>query len=380
MIMKDTGSRKRARESGQGKEGYGPIRRFRAWCDLGRTQGISTSASIAIIGAMTSTAELDFWALGSSTALDLVDIMGFTIIALFAHTVPNCYIELGDLPLDRLIKESYSKPVVSGVLKEKQVMWYVRLGLVASWIACLIFFPGFLPMLFLALSALGVMWYGNGIGKRIPVSYDYSFSVAYGFLTLFGVYAVGTPTVYTWIFMGIVVTGGTAFAQWENGLKDVEADRSTGVKSFAVLTGVRAKKKLTWSHPFIVYGVAVKAVFLAFCFWAFFEIYRADEFWGSVYLIFLLTYGIGSQAFLMWRFVNLRTRLDIRKTILMDVPLSAMVGFSVVAGPHGAIPLLLLMVFLIGGYMLGSKLQYGTEFKFGRYDKGWESRLKHELG
>lgn len=371
----------------------GPIRKFRAWMDLGRAQGISTTASIAIIGALTSTADVDIFDLGGP-ALDLIDIIGFTLVAIFSHTVPNCYIELGDLPLDSQIKESSMKPIVSGVLQKNEVMWFVRSGLIASWIISVIFFPDWLVLLFLGLSALWVMWYGNGIGKRIPGSYDLSFSAAYGFLTLWGIYAVGEPTVFSWMFIGIVITGGTAFAQWENALKDVDADRATGVRSFAVLLGVKGKMKLKATHPFMLYGYLLKIGMLACCFWALYEMHIAQTmldgpvvdmlgFGGTVpivypYAMFLFTFGIGSQVFVMRRFLRHRTRLGIRRTILYDVPLAAMVGFSVILGATSLMTLFLVMVFLIGGYLVGSSLQYGTEFKFGRYEKEWDGRMQEE--
>ena len=81
-----------------------------------------------------------------------------------------------------------------------------------------------------------LLWYGWK-GKKVAFSYDFSFSISYSFFVLFGVFAVGGfPTMYTWIFIGVVIFAATAFAQWENGLKDVDADRSVGVKSFAVVT------------------------------------------------------------------------------------------------------------------------------------------------
>jgi len=373
----------------------GPIRKFRAWMDLGRAQGISTTASIAMIGALTSTAPIRFFDLASPSSFDLIDIIGIIIISIFAHMVPNCYIELGDLPLDSRIKESSMKPVVSGVIKKKEVVWFVRSGLIASWISCFIFFPTLEAMIFLALSALWVMWYGNGLGKRIAGSYDYAFSLAYSFFTLFGVYSVGEPTIYTWFFIGIVITGGTAFAQWENGLKDVDADRAAGVRSFAVLSGVKAKKKMSPGHPYMVYGYAIKIVMLLCCFLALFEMYRTEVMLGGPavelvgldgimpiaypYLIFLVLIGIGTQVLLMRRFLRDRTRIGIRKTILMDVPMTALVGFSVIIGMVHFMTLFLVLVFLIGGYFVGSALQYGTEFKFGRYAREYDERMEREL-
>jgi len=51
--------------------------------------------------------------------------------------------------------------------------------------------------------------------KKYLVSYDFSFSVSYSFFVLFGVFVLGgSPTIYTWIFIGVVICAATAFAQW----------------------------------------------------------------------------------------------------------------------------------------------------------------------
>ena len=91
--------------------------------------------------------------------------------------------------------------------------------------------------------------------------------MSYAFLVLFGVFAIGgMPTTYTWIFIGIVIFAATAFAQWENGLKDVNADKSVGVRSLAVLTNVDNNKKLHLTHPYFLYGCILKAGFVLCCF------------------------------------------------------------------------------------------------------------------
>ena len=113
-----------------------------------------------------------------------------------------------------------------------------------------------------------LLWYGWK-GKKVVVSYDFSFSISYSFFVLFGVFAVGgLPTIYTWIFIGIVIFAATAFAQWENGLKDVDADRSVGVKSLAVVTHVKNNERLHGTHPYFLYGCTLKIGFLLFSFLA----------------------------------------------------------------------------------------------------------------
>jgi 4-hydroxybenzoate polyprenyltransferase len=186
--------------------------------------------------------------------------------------------------------------------------------------------------------------------------------VSYGFFVLFGVFAVGgMPTMYTWLFIGVIIFAVTAFAQWENGLKDVDADRSVGVRSFAVVTKVRNNMKLHLSHPYFIYGVFLKIGFILCCIFAF--LYSNNIY----YLLFILLYGIPSQIFIMNRFLTKEKAIDHRKTILLDVTFAAILGYSVIIGKTGILPIVLLVVYLVGGYMIGSLFQYNCEFKFSRF-------------
>jgi len=331
------------------------LTKLQAFADIGRTQGITTTASVAIVGALTSSATLEWY-----------HIVFFTILAVVAHMALNTYIAIGDTYLDSKTYVPSRNPVTAGILSRKEA-----LGFVYGGTACSVFLIAILPLNISMTStvlaglcfipAYGfLVWYGWR-GKRFVLSYDFSFSVSYAFLVLFGVFAIGgQPTMYTWVFMGVVVFAATAFAQWENGLKDVDADRYAGVRSLAVVTGVHNNKKLGGTHPYFLYGCALKIGFLLCCIPAFFI---SMNYW---FLGFALLYGIPSQAFIMYRFVTKESPVDHRRTILLDVPMAAILGYATIVSHTGIIPIVLLMVYLIGGYLLGSQVQSNCEFKFGK--------------
>jgi 4-hydroxybenzoate polyprenyltransferase len=279
----------------------------------------------------------------------------------------NTYIALGDIELDAHTYVPSRNPVTSGILSKKDAMLFVYAGtlscillivLLFLWVdtsSVLISFLCFVP----AYGSL--LWYGWK-GKKFLISYDFSFSVSYSFFVLFGVFAIGgLPTIYTWIFIGIVIFAATAFAQWENGLKDVNADRSVGVKSFAVVTQVKNHEKLRGTHPYFLYGCALKIGFLLFSFLAYW--YTKNVY----YLLFFLVYGIPSQIYIMYRFLVKHSPLEHRKTILLDVTFAAILGYSTIVGKTGIVPIVMLIVYLIGGYLVGSLIQTNCEFKFGRF-------------
>ena len=330
--------------------------KLRAFADIGRTQGVTTTATISIVGALTSTAPVEWY-----------HIVYFTVLAIFAHMALNTYIALGDVELDVHTYVPSRNPVSSGLLSKKEALGFVYGGTIvcAALILFLVLYTDYISvsMAFLCFipSYVWLLWYGWK-GKRYLISYDLSFSVSYGFNVLFGVFAVGgMPTIYTWLFIGIVIFAATAFAQWENGLKDVDADRSVGVRSFAVVTQVKNNMKLHLSHPYFIYGVFLKIGFIICCIFAFLY------FNNIYYLLFILLYGIPSQIFIMYRFLTKEKAIDHRKTILLDVTFAAILGYSVIIEKTGVLPIALLIVYLVGGYMVGSMFQYNSEFKFGRF-------------
>lgn len=331
--------------------------KFRAFADIGRAQGITVTGSVAICGALTSTANV-YW----------YHIVYFTIISCFLHTVLNTYIALGDLYLDAHTYTPERNPVVAGVLTKKEAMNFVYTGTFAGFVFIIPFFftPGYsAEMIFLTLgcaflSFLWLIWYGSK-GKKMVFSYDFSFSFSYALWVLCGVFAVGgMPTVYTLFFILVTVTATTCFAQWENGLKDVDADRAAGVKSFAVMSKVKSGKKLGF-HPYLIYGTGLKICFLASCFLAYLTCKNI------YYLIFILLYGVPSQAFILWRFAVKKKPVEHRRTILFDVTLSGILVYSVIFGKTGIISVVLLIAYLIFGYLIGSAVQSRCEFKFGRF-------------
>ncbi|MBN1859957.1 MAG: UbiA prenyltransferase family protein [Candidatus Thermoplasmatota archaeon] len=337
------------------------LEKIRSFADIGRTQGVTTSASVVIVGALTSTVPVEWYY-----------IIYFTILTIFAHMVLNTYIALGDVELDAHTYVPSRNPVISGLLSKKEAMRFFYAGTLICLLMIVLLLvkvdPFFVLLCFFcSIPAFGsLVWYGWK-GKKFLVSYDFAFSISYSFFVLFGVFAVGGyPTIFTWIFIGVVIFAATAFAQWENGLKDVDADRSVGVKSFAVVTGVRNNKRLSATHPFYLYGWVLKIGFLLCCFLA----YWVTK--NIYYLLFLVFFGIPSQCYIMYRFLVKQTPQDHRRTILFDVTFAAILAYSTIFGYTGVVPIVLLIIYLIGGYLVGSLIQSNCEFKFRRFSASFK--------
>ncbi|MCG2827541.1 MAG: hypothetical protein L6265_13205, partial [Thermoplasmatales archaeon] len=138
-------------------EKLGAIKKFRAFADIGRAQGITVTGSVAICGALTSTANV-YW----------YHIVYFTLIAIFCHTVLNTYIAKGDIYLDSKTYVPERNPLISGKLSKKEAMGYVYFGTIIFFILVIPFFftPDYdlafvLPtFLCLFLSYIWLIWYG----------------------------------------------------------------------------------------------------------------------------------------------------------------------------------------------------------------------------
>lgn len=337
----------------------GIVKKIRAFADMGRAQGITTTASVPIVGALTAI----------SLQPSYIQVIYFTLVGILVHTSLNVYIALGDIELDSHTYVPSRNPVAVGTLSYKEAMRYVK---ISGGLMFLLLFPLIWIVDFSYLIAAGgclflayfwLIWYGYR-GKFYRVSYDFSFSASFTFWLLFGVFAFGgCPSIYTWIMVGITVLAVTAFAQWENGLKDADADGAVGVRSFAVLTGVKNNEKLPFTHPYALYGIGLKTGFLLLCIYPYFLSKNI------FYLLFVLIYGIPSQMFIMYRFFTKEKPIDHRRTILFDVTLAGILAYSVVYLFAGISAVIFLIIYLIVGYLIGSGLQEECEFKFRRFSK-----------
>jgi len=91
--------------------------KLRMFADIGRTQGITTSASIAIVGALTSTIPVQWY-----------HVVYLTIISIIAHMALNTYIAIGDMELDAHTYVPSRNPVTSGLLSKRNAMRFVYGG------------------------------------------------------------------------------------------------------------------------------------------------------------------------------------------------------------------------------------------------------------
>jgi len=319
--------------------------KFRAFMDVGRVQGVPVTAAIAILGALTASRGPDLW-----------DLFWLVVISIFAHVGGAAQNELWDRKLDAAVRELSRKPLVNGALSPDEAKGLIACYVPVSLLLALYIFgiPAFIAML---IATLWMHWYCT-TGKRTFIVSDLAQCVGFPAYALFGALAVGMPTGLTWPLMGVVATLNL-FAQWGNGLKDADNDRRFGIPSFAVLSGVTSARGLTARHPYFIYGIGIKVAFLVFCT---IPIVLAPVPMAYILIVFSLGWPVG--YFTMREFIGPKTRQEYVHLLLGDLLVSYPAAAAISIIGAGLTGFLLLAVFVFGGYLVGSALQSGAEFKF----------------
>jgi 4-hydroxybenzoate polyprenyltransferase len=330
--------------------------KFRAFMDVGRVQGVPVTAAIAILGSLTA-----------SSSPAIIDLFWLVVISILAHMGGAALNELWDRNLDSAVPELARKPLVSGSVSPGEARVLIAVTVPASLLMTAVIFgiPAFVAIV---IATIWMHWYCT-TGKRTFIVNDFSQCVGFGSFALFGALAVGFPTLLTWPLIGVVATLNL-FAQWGNGLKDADNDRRFGIPSLAVQTGVTSARGLTGRHPYFLYGVSVKSAFLLFC-----TLPMLLTHVPMSYMFIVLALGYPVQYFTLHEFLGPKTRPQYVKLLLGDLLLSYPAAAAISILNAGLAGLLLLAVFVFGGYLIGSALQSGAEFKFGQY-----ARLGHGSG
>jgi len=332
--------------------------KFRAFMDVGRVQGFPVTAAVAILGSLTA-----------GRGPSVYDLAWLVVISLLAHMSGAALNELWDRRLDSAVGALAQKPLVRGILSPEEAKGLVACFVPVSLLTTLAVFgvPAFLALL---LASAWMVWYCTA-GKRTFIVNDLAQSVGYAAFALFGALAVGAPTALTWPYLG-VVAALVLFTQWGNNLKDADNDRRFGIPSIAVRTGVSSARGLDARHPYFMYGAAVKAAFMTFC--------TLPVFLVSVpmaYILIVLSLGWPVQYFTMREFIGQKTRPQYVRLLLGDLLLSYPAAAAISMMTAGLVGFLLLGMFVFGGYLAGSALQSGAEFRF-RWPASGRARRRPE--
>ena len=227
--------------------------------DLLRLSRLHTGAATAFVPALAAVV----------CGADLSQVILIFSSALAHHAWGFSLNEILDRDLDSKAGYLSHKPLVSGRVSPK-LAWSVSISfLVLSFAlmvgAALIGAGNIVIVLaLLSLSTISGSAY-NLLGKRIPFS-DVFVGAWFGLLILSGASAAGISSIYLPIVSLIALVSGIHLLfnnMIEGGMKDAEDDRRSGVRNFAVVSGVSCQKRIySLPNSFILMGMALRFVFI----------------------------------------------------------------------------------------------------------------------
>ncbi len=235
-----------------------PVMRVRP-TDLLRLFRIHTGAVTAAVPALGLLA-----AGGSYLALAFV-----VLTALAHHAWGFSLNEVVDLEVDKRAKDLSHKPLVSGRISRKVgLALSLTMGILSfSFISIAALVEGvdpLVPLILLVISSISGILY-NVYGKRFPLS-DVLVGIWMFFLVLSAasVSSGGGPYgISIWAVAGLSSVHLVFNNSVEGGIKDVDNDRGSGARTFAVVTGNRVKEgRLLLTTVFRGFGIGLRALFV----------------------------------------------------------------------------------------------------------------------
>lgn len=220
---------------------------------------------------------------GSELILPVVFVNVMVLMWTFAH---NDYC---DLPVDRMNEELDERVLVKGTVTRREAGVLIGAGMAAGLAAAVLSFDGPRPAAALVASFAFAFVY-NLLSKRI-VGADLLFAASATFLCLFGVLAaaahaaVEVPAV-AYCLLGVVFVEHLFFNMIEGGLKDVDLDGRSGIRTVARrLIRCDADGTLHVSAVFRVLAYGLKAVTVCLAFLPFLAL---GERWTPVQMVVLV--------------------------------------------------------------------------------------------
>lgn len=328
------------------------LEKFRGYMDLGRVQGVSTTAGVSILGALTSNNYAD---------VNIITALEFILIAFFAHTSGATINEICDARLDSLVPELSKKPLVRGIISRREAILFAVVPFLISTLLIAIFFNPTATFIFL-LSALTVALYSIK-GKRTPITYEFTFPLGYTLYALFGVFALGVPTDITYVALACIFLA-LMFGQWENEMKDVDTDKMLDLPSLPSRWNYSLGKALSIKDKNLIFGLSLKVLLFMVYLTPLMIIPHTGL---PLYFFIFVIVGIPSQLYVIYSLFKVKSRREWVRLILIDVAVTWILAPALIIDRIGFVGFFSLILLVIGGYLLGSLAQSGAEFKFRQF-------------
>ncbi|KYK21042.1 hypothetical protein AYK21_00770 [Thermoplasmatales archaeon SG8-52-2] len=296
---------------------------------LGRSFGTTNTWSVIIVGVLTS-----------SVMATYIDAFKILAVAFFAHAYMGTLNEYWHIEEDKKHPQYKYKPLVRGDITKKNAKIYIYFCLITAVILSFVFYQN-VSLIYLLFGALfGTLYTIKG--KYISWGYDITPSIGAAFLILYGATTIGNITSVS-IVAAICAFLLSVYAEWIDGMKDVDTDRKFNVPTTAVRWGYTHNKPLTFIDPNFLYYIFILITF---------DIVYSIPFFlnllSPTYFYIFLTIGLPIQVYLTYKLYGKQNKETLRKHPILFISTTASLAFVLVIDKATIWGVIGLIIFTIG--------------------------------
>ena len=218
------------------------VKSIKDYLKLGRLFGASNTFGAILLGAFTST-----------TGITVLDAGKLLLIAIFGQAFMGAMNEYCNIEEDKNNPQYKYKPLVRGDITPRNALIFMLFSFIMMILLSIVFYPNLLSLIVIILATAFGTFY-NIKGKYVAWAYDFSLSIGTFFLVIYGAMTRGEITSIT-IVAAICAFFVNVYAEWINGMKDVDIDRKFNVPSTAVRWGYSYNKHLSLKDPNFLYFI-----------------------------------------------------------------------------------------------------------------------------
>ncbi len=305
-------------------------RSIKNYLKLARLFGASTTFGCVLVGALTSTANIN-----------LLDAGKLLLITILAHSYMAALNEYWHVEEDKKNPQFQYKPLVRGDITPRNALIFILLCFIMTLILTIVFYPTLLSFIFIILAAVfGTLYTVKG--KYIVWLYDFTPSTGAFFLVVYGATTKGEITSIT-IVAAICAFFVSVYSEWIGGMKDVDIDRKFNVKTTAVRWNYSYDKSLSFNDPNFLYFLwIVTSIDIVYSLPFIFSLSSPTYFY-----IFLLI-AIPTQFYLIYLLYGKQNKESLRKHPLFFLGSMNFLAFNLVIDKISIWGVLVILAFIVG--------------------------------
>jgi 4-hydroxybenzoate polyprenyltransferase len=296
---------------------------------LGRSFGTTNTWSVIFVGVLTS-----------SIMATYIDAFKILAVAFFAHAYMGTLNEYWHIDEDKKHPQYKYKPLVRGDITKKNAKIYMYFCLITAIILSFVFYQNISIIYLLIGAAFGTLYTIKG--KYISWAYDVTPSIGAAFLILYGATTIGNITSVS-IVAAVCAFLLSVYAEWIDGMKDVDTDRKFKVPTTAVRWGYTHKKPLTFRDPnFLYYLIVLISFDIVYSIPFFLNLLTPTYFYIFIFV------GLPIQIYLTYKLYGTQNKESLRKHPIIFISTTASLAFVLVIDKATIWGVIALILFAIG--------------------------------